>query len=103
VVVTNDTFKSEVLDSPIPVMIDFWAPWCMPCKMMDPILEQVADDYAGKLKVGRINVDEENELASQFDIVSIPTLLIFSNGKVADKKVGAVPRQIIEEFIKGHL
>jgi thioredoxin 1 len=101
--VTGANFKSEVLESALPVLVDFWAPWCMPCKMMDPILQQTAADYTGKLKVGKVNVDEEGDLAAQFNIVSIPTMLLFSKGKVVEKKVGAVPRQIIDEFLKTHV
>ncbi|RPJ04754.1 MAG: thioredoxin [Spirochaetaceae bacterium] len=103
IVLTNDNFKKEVLESNIPVLVDFWAAWCVPCKMMEPILGQLSADYAGKLKVGKLNVDEEAELASSYNIVSLPTLLVFSKGQVADKRVGAVPRQVLEEFIKDHI
>jgi thioredoxin 1 len=98
--VTKDTFQKEVLDSPIPVLVDFWAVWCMPCKMMDPILEQAAADYDGKLTVAKVNVDEEPELAERFGIVSIPTMIVFSKGAEAAKKVGALPRHILDEFLK---
>ncbi|MBN1798297.1 MAG: thioredoxin [Spirochaetales bacterium] len=101
--VTKDNFKQEVLDSGLPVLVDFWAAWCMPCKMMEPILEKVAEDLNGKVKIAKVNVDEEQELASEHNIVSIPTLLVFKGGEVVDKKVGAVPRPIIDDLLKQYL
>ena len=103
VVVTNDNFKAEVLDSDIPVLADFWAEWCVPCKMVEPILEQMAEEYNGKVKIARINVDEEGELASNFNIVSIPTILLFHNGAVAKQQIGAVPKKTLEELVKEYL
>jgi thioredoxin 1 len=100
---TTDTFQKDVLESSIPVLVDFWAVWCMPCKMMDPILEQAAADYSGKLTVARVNVDEEPELAERFGIVSIPTMILFKGGEAAAKKVGAVPRHIVDEFLKEYV
>ncbi len=101
--VTGDTFKSEVLDSDIPVLADFWAEWCVPCRMVEPILEQMAEEYKGKIKVARINVDEEGELASNYNIVSIPTILLFHKGNVAGQQIGAAPRKVLEEIIKEYL
>jgi len=101
--VTKDNFKQEVLDSSVPVLVDFGAAWCMPCKMMDPVLEKVAEDFSGKVKIAKINVDEEQELASQHNIVSIPTLLVFKGGEIVDKKVGAVPRSVIDGLLGQHL
>jgi len=101
--VTKDNFKQEVLDSSVPVLVDFGAAWCMPCKMMDPVLEKVAEDFSGKVKIAKINVDEEQELASQHNIVSIPTLLVFKGGEIVDKKVGAVPRPVIDGLLGQHL
>ena len=101
--VTNDNFKAEVLDSDIPVLADFWAEWCVPCKMVEPILEQMAEEYNGKVKIARINVDEEGELASNFNIVSIPTILLFHNGAVAKQQIGAVPKKALEELVKEYL
>jgi len=101
--VTNDNFKAEVLDSDIPVLADFWAEWCVPCKMVEPILEQMAEEYNGKVKIARINVDEEGELASNFNIVSIPTILLFHNGAVAKQQIGAVPKKTLEELVKEYL
>jgi len=101
--VTKDNFKQEVLDSSVPVLVDFGAAWCMPCKMMDPVLEKVAEDFSGKVKIAKINVDEEQELASQHNIVSIPTMLVFKGGEIVDKKVGAVPRLVIDKLLGQHL
>lgn len=88
-VITKENFEGEVLKSTGPVLIDFWASWCGPCRMVSPIIDQLAEEYAGKITVGKVNVDEQAELASQYAIVSIPTILVFKNGKIADKKVGA--------------
>jgi thioredoxin 1 len=103
VTVTNDNFKAEVLDSDIPVLADFWAEWCVPCKMVGPILEQMAEDYKGKVKIAKINVDEEGELASNYNIVSIPTILVFHNGSVAKQQIGAVPKKVLEDLVKEYV
>lgn len=86
---TRDTYEGEVLKSDIPVLVDFWASWCGPCKMLSPVISQLAEEYSGKVKVCKVNVDDEGELASQNAIVSIPTVMIFSEGKVVKKIVGA--------------
>lgn len=99
VIVTGENFQEEVLESPIPVLADFWAEWCVPCKMVAPILEKLAVDYQGKLKIAKINVDEEGDLASRFNIVSIPTLLLFQGGNVVKQQIGAVPRPVLEKMI----
>ena len=98
--VNEASFKQEVLDSPIPVLVDFWAEWCVPCKMIEPFVEEIAKEKAGKLKVVRINVDDNQNIAIQYGIMSIPTLLIFSNGKVVEQIVGAVPKRVIESKIE---
>ncbi len=98
--ITSANFKSEVLDSSLPVLVDFWAEWCMPCRMIAPSVAQIAEAYKGKLKVGKINVDEESDLASQYGIISIPTLLVFKGGQVAKQKVGALPKHEIENLVK---
>jgi thioredoxin 1 len=103
VVLTKANFEAEVGASAVPVLVDFWASWCGPCRMIAPSLEAIAKDYAGKLKVGKVNVDEENDLASRFGIVSIPTLMLFKDGKEAAKKVGAVPKPDIEAMFKGQI
>jgi len=103
VVVTNANFKQEVLESDLPVLADFWAEWCVPCKMVGPVLEKLAADYAGKIKVAKINVDDQGELASQFNIVSIPTIILFHKGQPAKQQIGAVPRKALEEMVKEYL
>ncbi len=97
--VNESNFKEEVLDSPIPVLVDFWAEWCVPCKMVEPIVEEIEKEKSGKLKVVRINVDDNQNIAIQYGIMSIPTLMIFSNGKLVDQIVGAVPKRVIEAKI----
>lgn len=100
IIITSENFSSEVLQSPIPVLIDFWAEWCNPCKMISPIIDQLADEYAGKIKVGKVNVDEENALAEQHGIVSIPTLILYKDGTAAGQKIGAAPKHDIEALFK---
>ena len=100
---TDGNFKAEVLDSPVPVLVDFWAEWCVPCKMLGPLLDQLGEDYKDKIKVAKLNVDEQGEVASRFNIISIPTIMLFHNGEVAKQQVGAVPRKVLEEMIKGYV
>ncbi len=97
--ITQDNFKQEVLDSTIPVLIDFWATWCMPCQMVAPVVEAISQEYAGKLKVGKVDVDKQGELAAQYSIMSIPALLFFKNGQVVDTVVGAVPKGFLIDRI----
>jgi thioredoxin 1 len=87
-VLTQENFSSEVLQSMTPVLVDFWAEWCGPCKMITPILEELADEYEGRLKIGKINIDEQQQLAAEYGIRAIPTLLLFDKGQVADQMVG---------------
>ena len=100
---TDDNFDTEVLKSNLPVLVDFWAEWCGPCKMIGPIVEEIAGDYAGKVKVGKVNVDFNNQVAMQYGIRGIPALLVFKDGSVANQIVGAVPKnnitQILDEVI----
>ncbi len=100
VVVTKTNFDAEVISSSVPVVADFWAEWCGPCKMIAPVLRDLAAVYKDKLKVAKIDVDQEPELASQYNIVSIPTLLFFNKGQVVKQQIGAVPRQALEKIIK---
>ena len=88
VVLTQENFSKEVLESPQPVLVDFWAEWCGPCKMLSPILDELAEEYDGRVRIGKVNIDQYQELAAQFGIRSIPTLLLFQQGQVADQIVG---------------
>lgn len=90
--ITRENFENEVMKSDIPVLIDFWAPWCGPCRMMGPIIEQLAQEYEGKAKVGKVNVDEEGELSQAFGVMSIPTIVLVKSGKVIKQLVGARPK-----------
>jgi thioredoxin 1 len=101
--VTNATFNQEVLEATVPVLADFWAEWCVPCRMVAPVLEELAEEHKGKLKVAKINVDQESDLAAKFNIVSIPTILLFHQGQIAKQQIGAAPRKVLEEMIKEYL
>ena len=94
-VITKNNFEAEVLKSDIPVLVDFWASWCGPCRMLSPIVEEIEKEYAGKVKVGKVNVDEEIELAQRFQVASIPTILIFKNGQLAETSIGYRPKEDI--------
>ncbi|MBP9212602.1 MAG: thioredoxin [Bacteroidetes bacterium] len=103
VIVTDGNFKTEVLDSQTPVLVDFWATWCGPCKMIAPIIEELAGEYDGKMKFGKLDVDSNPQVAMQFGIRSIPTLLVFKGGKVVDQIVGAMPKKSLLEKISPHM
>ena len=97
--VNQDTFENEVLKSEIPVLVDFWAPWCGPCKALTPIVEDIAQEYEGKLKVCKINIDSSPSIANQFSIMSIPTLLIFNKGEVENQIIGLVGKdKVVAKF-----
>ena len=93
--ITQNNFKSEVLDSATPVLVDFWASWCGPCRMLSPVVDQIAQEKAGAVKVAKINVDDEPQLAAQFGVMSIPTLVLFRDGRPVSKSVGVRPKQAI--------
>ncbi len=96
----KENFNTEVIQSEKPVLVDFWAPWCGPCRMFAPVLDQIAQEKEGQVKVGKVNIDEEPGLAQQFRVMSIPTLLLFENGKVVANSVGAVPKHQVEAMLK---
>ena len=100
---TTENFDNEVLGSDIPVLVDFYADWCGPCKMMAPVVEQLADEYDGKIKVGKCNIDEEEEIRARYGIMSIPTMKIFVKGEEAASMLGAMPKEGLEEQIKAVL
>ena len=100
ITITAQNFEAEVIRSEIPVLVDFWATWCGPCRMIAPMLEQIAEENKGIIKVGKINIDEQMDLASRFGITSIPTLMVFRNGQVVSKALGAMPKAKIEALFQ---
>lgn len=95
VILTKENFESEVLNSDIPVLVDFWATWCGPCMMLSPVIAELAEELEGKVKVGKVNVDEQNELAMEYRVASIPTLLLFKGGELVKTSVGFMPKNDI--------
>lgn len=96
---TDANFQEEALESNIPVIVDFYADWCGPCKMMAPIIDQLATEYEGKVKIGKVNTDENRAIASKYNIMSIPTIIFIKDGEVVETTVGALPKQVLEEKI----
>lgn len=101
--VNDANFDSEVLNSEQPVLVDFWAPWCGPCRLIAPVVEELSKEYEGKLKVVKLNTDESPQTPTQYHISGIPSLLLFKGGQVIDQKVGAVPKAKIEEMVTQHI
>jgi len=101
--INDANFETEVLKSQIPVLLDFWASWCGPCKMIGPFIEQLASEYSGRIKVGKVNVDEAEAISSRHGIVSIPTLVVYKDGQIVNQAVGAFPKQNIEALFKDYL
>lgn len=101
--VTDDSFESDVLKSDRPVLVDCWAEWCGPCRMIAPILDEVSRDYQGRLEVAKLNVDENSQIPARFGIRGIPTLMLFKSGELVATKVGALPKAQLTAFIDGHL
>ena len=101
--ISDDSFEQEVLQAGVPVLVDYWADWCGPCKMISPILDEVAKEYAGKLKVCKLNIDENQATPPKFGIRGIPTLMLFKNGNVEATKVGAISKSQLAAFIDSHL
>ena len=100
VTLTIDNFEEEVLKSDVPVLVDFWAPWCGPCKMLGPVISEIADESDGSFKVGKVNVDDEPELAEQYGIMSIPSIFVFKGGEVVNKQIGLTTKKDLLAMIK---
>jgi len=103
IILTTATFEAEVLKSDMPVLVDLWAPWCGPCRLIAPIIEQIADEYDGRARVGKLNVDENMDIAQRYGVQSIPTLLVFKGGEAVERIVGVAPKPQIQAALDAHL
>ncbi len=103
ITITSDNFEKEVLNADTPVLVDFWAAWCMPCRMLSPTIDQLAEEYASKIKVGKLNVDENKEISAKYGVMSIPTVLMFVSGEVVEQFVGVQPKATYEDAVKKHI
>jgi len=103
VTISDTNFDDEVLKSNVPVLVDFWAAWCGPCRMVAPVLDEIADEMDGKVRIAKLNVDEQQQLAYKFQVSSIPTFILFKNGQVADRMLGAVPKKAFQDLIDRNL
>lgn len=103
IILTDDNFQREVLASSVPVLVDFWAPWCGPCRMASPIVEALAIDFEGIAKVGKLNIDDYGRLATQYNIQAVPTLVLFKNGQVVEQLVGVAPKELLADKLNGLL
>ena len=101
--VTDESFEQDVLQSSDPVLVDYWADWCGPCKMIAPVLEEIAEEYAGKLKIAKLNIDDNTATPPKYGIRGIPTLMLFKDGDVAATKVGALPKSQLEDWVKSNI
>ena len=99
---SDDSFEQDVIKSEIPTLVDFWAPWCGPCKAVGPVLEELAEEYEGRVRIVKVNTDEHPGVAGALNIRSIPTLILFKDGKVSDMKVGAAPKPALASWLEGH-
>ncbi len=103
ITLTDQNFENEVKASQIPILVDFWAEWCAPCRMVAPVLDELAEEFDGKVKIGKLNVDQNRSVAAQYGVMSIPTLILFKNGELVEQMVGAQPKENLQKVIQSAL